>query len=56
MTGFAQAENKALLATLIGSFEFKAIPGSPENPDIVFGIAARIIGGPQVTASIVEGW
>lgn len=54
--GFAVAENKALLSALIGSFAFKAIPGSAENPDVVFSITSRIVGGPQVTAEMVEGW
>lgn len=55
-TGFAIAENKALLSALIGSLDFKAAPGSPENPKIIFTITSRIVGGPQVTASIVDGW
>jgi hypothetical protein len=54
--GFAQGENKALLAALIGSFEFKLLPSTSIKPEVVFGITARIIGGPPVATSIVEGW
>ena len=54
--GFALGENKALLAALVGSFEFKLLPGASTMPDVVFAITAQIVGGPPVTTSIVEGW
>lgn len=56
-TGFAIGENKALLAALIGSFDFKPVPGTNyEDINILFGITARIIGGYDVQTTVVDGW
>lgn len=55
-TGFAQGENKALLAALIGSFDFKPAAGQPRDLEIVFAVTAKIMGGLKVEATVVEGW
>ncbi|KAH7317705.1 cytochrome P450 [Rhexocercosporidium sp. MPI-PUGE-AT-0058] len=55
--GFAIGENKAILAALVGSFDFKPVPGTdPDDIDVLFGITARIIGGYDVQTTVVEGW
>jgi len=55
--GFAIGENKAILAALIGSFDFKPVPGTiPDAINILWGITARIIGGYDVQTTVVEGW
>jgi hypothetical protein len=54
--GFAQGENKALLAALIGSFDFKPVGGQPKEIDVVFAVTAKIMGGLRVEATVVEGW
>jgi len=54
--GFAIGENKAILAALIGSFDFKPVPGTiPDAINILWGITARIIGGYDVQTTVVEG-
>ena len=55
MVGFAIGENKALLAALIGTFDFKPAEGA-EEIDILWGITARIIGGLDVQTAVVDGW
>ncbi|KAH6688251.1 cytochrome P450 [Leptodontidium sp. MPI-SDFR-AT-0119] len=55
--GFAIGENKAILAALVGSFDFKPVPGTdPDDIDVLFGITARIIRGYDVQTTAVEGW
>jgi hypothetical protein len=54
--GFAIGENKAILAALIGSFDFKPVGGKTLDIDILYGITARIIGGLKVEVTIVDGW
>lgn len=54
--GFAIGENKAILAALIGSFEFKPVGGKTQDIDIMYGITARIIGGLKVEVTVVDGW
>ncbi|KUJ07418.1 cytochrome P450 [Mollisia scopiformis] len=54
--GFAIAENKALLAQLIGSFDIKPPHGETEDLDISWGITARIVGGLHMKTSVLEGW
>ncbi len=55
--GFAIGENKAILAALIGSFDFKPVPGTdPDDISILWRITARIIGGYDVQTTVVEGW
>lgn len=54
--GFALAENKSLLAQLIGSFEIKPPRGETEDLDISWGITARMVGGLPVKTTVVEGW
>lgn len=57
MAGFAIGENKAILAALVGSFDFKPVPGTdPDDIDVLFGITARIIRGYDVQTTAVEGW
>ncbi|KAK0112065.1 hypothetical protein ONS96_001326 [Cadophora gregata f. sp. sojae] len=55
--GFAIGENKVILAALIGSFDFKPVPGTnPDAINILWGITVRIIGGYDVQTTVVEGW
>ena len=54
--GFAIGENKAILAALIGSFDFKPVGGKMHDIDIMYGITARIIGGPKVEVTALDGW
>lgn len=55
--GFAIGENKAILAALIGSFDFKPVPGTdPDDINILWRITARIIGGYDVQTTVLEGW
>lgn len=54
--GFAIGENKALLAALFGSFEFKPVGGEHGDLEIVWGVTARIVGGLNIEATIVDGW
>ncbi|KAI1005687.1 hypothetical protein K3495_g2529 [Podosphaera aphanis] len=53
--GLAQGENKAVLAALIGRFEFS--PMEDEKPlSILWAITARIVGGCKVNVKVIEGW
>jgi hypothetical protein len=54
--GFAIGENKAILAALIGSFDFKPVGGKTQEIDIVYGVTARLVGGLPVEVTVVEGW
>ncbi|KAL2065692.1 hypothetical protein VTL71DRAFT_3362 [Oculimacula yallundae] len=55
--GFAIGENKAILAALVGSFDFKPVPGTnPDDINILFAITARIVGGYDVQTTAVDGW
>ncbi|KAE8442148.1 hypothetical protein EG329_003799 [Mollisiaceae sp. DMI_Dod_QoI] len=54
--GFAIAENKALLAQLIGSFDIKPSHGEKADINIAWGITARMVGGLHLKTTIVEGW
>lgn len=49
-------ENKALMATLIGSFDFKPVGGRHSDTEILWGVTARIAGGVDVEATILDGW
>jgi hypothetical protein len=54
--GFAIGENKAVLAALIGSFDFKPVGGTMKDIDIMYGITARIVGGLNVEVTVLDGW
>lgn len=54
--GFAIGENKAILAALIGSFDFKPVGGKQQDIDILYGITARIVGGLKVEVTALDGW
>ena len=55
-TGFAIAENKALLAALVGSFELKSLVDEAVEPEILWGITAKLMDGLSVETKVVEGW
>lgn len=55
MVEFAQAEHKALLAALIGAFEFKQIGSLNGKPVDVIGVTGKIL-GLDVEMRVVEGW
>ena len=52
---FAQAEHKALIAALIGTFEFKQVGNLHVDPVTVFGITGKIL-GLEVETKLVAGW
>jgi hypothetical protein len=54
--GFAIGENKAVLAALIGSFDFKPVGGKAQDIKVMYGITARIVGGLNVEVTVVDGW
>jgi hypothetical protein len=54
--GFAIGENKAILAALIGSFDFKPVGGKTQDLEIMYGLTVRIIGGLPVEVTAVDGW
>lgn len=54
--GFAIGENKALLATLIGSFDIKPVGGKHADIEMVWGVTARMVGGLNVEVTVIEGW
>lgn len=54
-SGFAQAESKAILAALIGSFEFKQAGGKHVEPRIAFLITSKIL-NLEVETTTLEGW
>lgn len=53
---FAIGENKAVLAALIGSFDFKPVNDKTHDVKILYGITARIIGGFNVQVTSIDGW
>ena len=55
-TAFAVAESKALIAALIGRYEFKSIQDENIFPEVVWGITAKVLGGLDVEVKEVEGW
>lgn len=54
--GFAVGENKAILAALIGSFDFKPVGGETQPIQVMYGITARLVGGLKVEVTVVDGW
>ncbi|PMD46560.1 cytochrome P450 [Hyaloscypha variabilis F] len=54
--GFAIGENKAILAALIGSFDFKPVGGKEQKVDIMYGVTARIVGGLKVDVTLLDDW
>jgi hypothetical protein len=54
--GIAIGENKAVLAALIGSFDFKPVGGKMQDIEIIYVITARIVGGLPVGVTAVNGW
>jgi len=55
IAGFALGELKALLAGLIGAFEFTQAEKKHVEPKTVYGVTGKIL-GLKVEARVVEGW
>ena len=54
--GFAIGENKAILAALIGSFDFQPVGGKTQDIEVMYGITARIVGGLKVQVTVIDDW
>lgn len=49
------AEFRALIAALVGTFEFKQLNSKHVEPQTVYGVTGKML-GLKVEARVIEGW